>query len=138
MQRWLLTGLVAGVVILVVGAGLIPILGDEMDRALARFQLPPMPPASMVFFACASMTNGIGLVGLYALVSTLFTSRAKAVLTTTLAYWVIAYFLPNASLVAYGFMSVGLSMKGAAWGILELGLACAVAARMYKAPNDQE
>lgn len=126
------SGLIAGIIIIIVGFGLVPILGNQMNAVLESRSLPPLSNGAMVFFAFVSVTFGISVIWLYALIQSGFKSKLKAAVVSAMIFWFYAYFLPNAALVAYGFMPFTLSAIGTAWGILEVLTACIVASRMYK------
>jgi hypothetical protein len=129
------SGLVAGFIIIVIGFGLVPILGNQMDAVLESRSLPPLSKGAMGFFAFVSIAFGISVIWLYALIQDRFKSKLKAAVAAALIFWFYAYFLPNAALVAYGFMPFSLSAIGTAWGILEVLIASLVASRLYKPVN---
>ncbi|MDA3953744.1 MAG: hypothetical protein PF485_08860 [Bacteroidales bacterium] len=126
------SGLVAGITILTVGAGLIPIVGDQMDQVLASRNIPPLSPGSMVFFAFNSMIFGQAIVLFYALVHSKFKKKCNAIIVVTLSFWFFTYFLSSAALVAYGFMPLPLVAIGTAWGLLELFVATIISSKLYK------
>ena len=43
-------GLIAGFIIILSAATMVPVVGDEMDLALAKFNLPPLSIGDMIFF----------------------------------------------------------------------------------------
>jgi hypothetical protein len=126
------SGLVAGIIIIIVGFGLVPILGNQMNAVLESRSLPPLSNGAMGFFAFVSVTFGISVIWFYALIQSRFKSKLKAAVVSAMIFWFYAYFLPNAALVAYGFMPFTLSAIGTAWGILEVLVACIVGSRLYK------
>lgn len=126
------SGLVAGLIIIVVGFTLIPILGDQMNEVLASRSLPPLSSGAMVFFTLVSITFGVSLVWFYALLLPRFTSKLRAAIVAALIFWVYAYLIPNAALVAYGFMPFSTSAIGTVWGMLEVLTASIVGSRLYK------
>ena len=126
------SGLIAGIIIIIIGFGLVPILGNRMNEVLESRSLPPLSNGAMGFFALVSITFGISVVWLYALIQSRFKSKLKAAIVSALTFWFYAYFLPNAALVAYGFMPFTLCAIGTAWGVLEVLPACIVGSRLYK------
>lgn len=120
IKSLLLSGIVAGIVIMIIGGGLVPIIGHQMDEVLKSRLLPPLSGWDMAYFAFVSISNGIGVAALYVLINNSIRSGLKAVVITSLAFWFFGYFLANGALVAYGFMPLGLTVIGTAWGILEL------------------
>ena len=126
------SGLVAGLIIMIVGGGLVPIIGHQMDEVLKNRLLPPLSKGAMVYFAFNSIVHGIGVIGLYSLIKTITNTRLSAVIITSLLFWFFTYFLANASLVAYGFMPLGLTIIGTAWGLLELFAGVLIGSILYK------
>ena len=126
------SGLVAGIIIIIIGLGLVPILGNQMDAVLESRSLPPLSNGAMGFFAFVSITFGISVIWLYALIHSKFKSKLKAAIVSAIIFWFYAYFLPNAALVAYGFMPFSLSAIGTAWGVLEVLAASIVGSKLYK------
>jgi hypothetical protein len=126
------SGLVAGIIIIIIGFGLVPIIGNQMNEVLESRSLPPLSNGAMGFFAFVSITFGISVIWLYALIQPQFKSKIKAAVVSAMIFWFYAYFLPNAALVAYGFMPFSLSAIGTAWGVLEVLIASIVGSRLYK------
>ena len=126
------SGLVAGIIIIIIGFGLVPILGNQMNIVLESRSLPSLSNGAMGFFAFVSITFGISVIWLYALIQSKFQSKVKAAVVSAMIFWFYAYFLPNAALVAYGFMPFSLSAIGTAWGVLEVLVASIVGSRLYK------
>jgi hypothetical protein len=126
------SGFVAGIIIIIIGFGLVPILGNQMNEVLESRSLPPLSTGAMGFFAFVSITFGISVIWLYALIQSRFKSKIKAAVVAAIIFWFFAYFLPNAALVAYGFMPYSLSAIGTAWGVLEVLIASIVGSRLYK------
>lgn len=126
------SGAVTGIIIMIVGGGLVPIIGNQMDEVLKNRLLPPLSNGAMVYFAFNSIVIGIGVIGFYALIKTIIKSRLRSVIITSLLFWFFTYFLANAALVAYGFMPLGLTVIGTAWGLLELFLGVLIGSMLYK------
>ena len=126
------SGFVTGIIILIVGGGLVPIIGNQMDEVLKTRLLPPLSNGAMVYFAFNSIVIGIGVMGFYTLIKTLINSRLWAVIITSLLFWFFTYFLANAALVAYGFMPLRLTIIGTAWGLLELLVGVLIGSMLYK------
>lgn len=120
VKRLFISGAVAGIIIMTVGGGLVPLIGNQMDEVLKNRLLPPLTSGAMAFFAFNSMALGIGVMGFYALIKTLINAKLWAVVVTSLLFWFFTYLLANSALVAYGFMPLGLTVIGTAWGLLEL------------------
>lgn len=131
IKRLFTSGLAAGFVILLIGFGLVPILGSQMDEVLKSRSLPPLSAAAMGFFAFVSLANGMGVTGLFVLMESHFKSKTNAALVASMFFWFFAYFLSNSALVAYGFMPFRLTAIGTGWGILEVVIAGIVGSRLY-------
>jgi hypothetical protein len=78
------------------------------------------------------LINGIALVLLYALVKDRLGAGVRTSVIVSLVFWFMTYFLSNASLIAYGFMPVRLTIIGTIWGLGELLLAGIVGSKLYK------
>lgn len=117
---------------LISAISMVPVVGNEMDEVLATRSLPPLSNLSMVFFCFVSIMNGIFLIFLYSILKPHIGSKIKTAIVSSLIVWFIGYFLSNASLVAYGFMPVRLTVIGTAWGLGELLLAGIVGSKLYK------
>lgn len=126
------SGVVTGLIIMIVGGGLVPIIGNQMDEVLKNRLLSPLSNGAMVYFAFNSIVLGIGVIGFYALIKTIISSRVMSVIITSLLFWFFTYFLANAALVAYGFMPLRLTIIGTAWGLLELLIGVFIGSMLYK------
>lgn len=131
-KRVLLGGLVAGLIINASAVLMVPVVGDRMTEALAARNVPPMGGGAMAFVVGVSFALGILLVGLYAAVRPRLGPGPRTAALCSLFLWFVSYFLANASNVAYGFMPMGLTVIGTAWGLVELLLAGWVGARLYR------
>jgi hypothetical protein len=127
-----ISGFITGIIIIIVGGCLVPIVGNKMDEVLKNRLLPPLSNGAMLYFAFNSIVMGIGVMSLYALIKTAIKSRLKAVTITSLIFWFFTYFLANAALVAYGFMPLVLTVICTAWGVLEVFIALIVGSKIYK------
>jgi hypothetical protein len=126
------SGLISGLIISLSAITMVPVVGNEMDQVLASRGLPPLSKMAMLFFTMISFINGISLVLVYALVKDHFGAGIKTSVIVSLVFWFLTYFLSNASLIAYGFMPVRLTVIGTVWGLGELLLAGIVGSKLYK------
>jgi hypothetical protein len=131
------SGLIAGLVISLSAITMIPVVGNEMDQVLSSRGLPPLSIMAMLFFCTISFINGIAVVLLYALLKDQFGAGIKTSVIISLVFWFLTYFISNASLIAYGFMPVRLTVIGTAWGLGELLLAGIVGSKLYKDVKQQ-
>lgn len=124
-------GLVAGVIINLSGIALVPFVGKQMEMALKNRNLPPMSGGAMAYFGVMSLVLGVFLVWMYAAVRPRFGSEPKTAATVSVLVWFMTYFWANASMAAFGFMPMSLTVIGTAWGLFELIVAGQVGARLY-------
>ena len=134
-KSFFISGTIAGIVIIIIGGCLVPLIGNQMDEVLKDRFLPPLSIGAMFFFAINSITMGIGVVGLYLLIRTIIKSKLSAILTTSIVFWFFVYFLSSAALVAYGFMPIGLTIIGTSWGLLEVIIGVVVGSKLYRDIN---
>lgn len=127
-----ISGFVAGMIIIISGLGLIPLVGNQMDEVLASRSLPPLSNGAMVYFAIMSIILGISMIWIYAFVQPLYKSKLKIAIIISIIVWFLSYFWSNAALVAYGFMPFKLAFIGTAWGLLELVLASIIGSKLYR------
>lgn len=128
----IVSGFVAGIIIIISGVGMIPLVGNQMNEVLETRSLPPLSNGAMVYFAIMSIILGISMVWFYAFVQSNFQSKLKVAIVISLITWFLTYFWSNAALVAYGFMPFQLAAIGTAYGLLELILASIIGSKLYK------
>ena len=126
------SGLVSGLIISLIGICMVPLVGNDMDVALASRGLPTLSNMAMVYFSMMPLVNGIFLMLLYAVAQKLFGSSIKTILIVSLIYWFLTYFSTNVSMVVYGFLPIRLTIIGTAWGLGELIIAGIVGSKIYK------
>lgn len=129
--RVLKAGIAAGIVIIVSGVAMVPVVGDQMQAALKNRGLPPIGYGAMLYFALHSLVLGLVIVWLYAALQARFGQGLRTALVVSALVWFLAYFSANAAMVAYGFLPLILTAVGTAWGLVELLLAGTVGARIY-------
>jgi hypothetical protein len=132
MKIILKSGLITGLIIIISAATMVPVVGDEMDLALAKFNLPPLSIGDMIFFFGVSLFTGIMLMWLYSTLLTTFKKRVKTIIISSLIIWIPAYFFASLANVVYGFMPIGLTIIGIIWGLGELLIAGLIGSRFYK------
>ena len=125
-------GLVAGLLIIISAVTMVPVVGDDMNIALARFNLPPLSLGAMVYFAFVSISMGMLLVWLYAALIPRFGKGPKTALIAAFILWFMGNLLPNVANVFYGFMPVKLTIIGIIWGLGELFVGSLVGTRIYR------
>jgi hypothetical protein len=128
----LVSGLVAGMAIIISAMAMVPFVGDEMDKVLANRGLPPLSNLAMAYVGITSLITGIILVWLYAVAKAHFGPGKKTAAIAAITVWFLAYFLCNVSMVVYGFMPIRLTVIGTAWGLVELLLAGMIGSYLYK------
>lgn len=128
----LITGLLSGIIILMSGLTMIPVVGDEMNEILASRGVPPLSNWAIVLICFVSISNGVFLVFIYSLLQPLWVSKIKTAIVASLIVFFFTYFLSNISNVVYGFMPLKFTIMGTVWGLGELLLAGLFAAKFYK------
>lgn len=132
LKSILKAGLIAGIIIIISAATMVPVVGNEMDMALAKFNLPPLSLGDMIFFFFVSLSMGIMLMWLYSLLLSRYEQRLKTIVIASLIIWFPGNLLANLSNVVYGFMPVKLTIIGIVWGLGELIIAGLIASRFVK------
>lgn len=125
-------GLIAGFIIILSAATMVPVVGDEMDLALAKFNLPPLSIGDMIFFFFMSLFLGIMLMWLYLVLFSIYKQRIKTIIIAVLIIWIPGNLLANVSNVVYGFMPIKLTIIGIIWGLGELLVAGLIGSRFIK------
>ena len=125
-------GIVAGIIINVSAIPIVPLVGEQMDIALKDRYLPPMSGGAMAYFGIMSLLLGVFLVWMYAAVRPRLGSGPKTAAIVSVLVWFLTYFWSNASMVAFGFLPMSLTVIGTAWGLVELVVAGQVGARLYR------
>ncbi len=116
-------GLIAGLIIITSAATMVPVVGNEMDLALAKFNLSPLSLGDMIFFFFVSLFLGIMLMWLYSVLFSIYRQRMKTIIISALIIWIPGNLMANVSNVVYGFMPIGLTIIGIVWGLGELLIA---------------
>jgi hypothetical protein len=132
------SGLVAGLIINISAVAMVPMVGNQFDTVLADRGLPPLSDRAMAFFSFISFLMGFFLVWLYAVAKVQSGPGIKTAAMVSTVFWFFAYLIPNVSMVVYGFMPVGLTVIGTAWGLVELVLATIVGSKLYKEEKHKE
>lgn len=110
---------------------MVPVVGNEMDLALAKFNLPPLSLNDMIYFFTVSLFIGMMLMWLYATLFPIYNKRCKALMASVLIIWLPGYLLANIANVVYGFMPVKLTVIGIIWGFGELLISGMIASRLF-------
>lgn len=132
LKKNLKPGIIAGFIIILSAATMVPVVGNEMDLALAKFNLSPLSIGDMIFFFGVSLFTGIMLMWLYSTLLTTFKKRVNTIIISSLIIWIPGYFFSNLANVVYGFMPIGLTVIGIVWGLGELLIAGLVGSIFYK------
>ena len=138
LKNIITSGLLAGFLIVVTGACLFPILGNQMDEILASRGVSPIGTGSMIYFAIISFVLGIAIVTIFALIENQIKSRQKAIISISLIFWFFTYFWSNSALVAYGFMPLSFVVAGTLWGLLEIYIAALLGTKLYDKLNREK
>ena len=128
-------GLIAGMIICISAVTMLPVVGNQMDEALAKFNLPPLSLSAMIFFLFVSLSLGVTLMWLYAAMLPRFKHRKKTAIIAAVVVWFPGNCLPNLANVVYGFMPIGLTIIVIIWGLGELLIAGLIGSLLYKEQN---
>lgn len=128
------SGFVTGIVIIISGLGMIPLIGNQMNDVLKNRCLPPLSNGAMSYFASMSILLGVFIMWAYAFIQPHYKAKLKVAIIISIIIWFLTYFWSNAALVAYGFMPLKLAAIGTVWGLLELILAGIIGSKLYKEP----
>ena len=132
LKRVIGSGLVAGLAINILGMALIPVLGNRMDEVLESRALAPLSGGAMAYFGIMSLILGVIIVWMYAIAIPRLGSGMKTAAIISVVVWFLTYFWSNASMVAFGFMPIGMTAIGTVWGLVELIAAGVIGALLYK------
>ncbi len=131
-KRVLAGGLAAGLVINLSALLMVPAVGKQMEEALLARGVAPLGAGAAAWVILLSFVLGLLLVWLYAAVQPRLGPGLRTASVAALLVWFLAYCAPNLSNAVFGFMPLGLTLVGTAWGLVELLLAGAVGARLYR------
>ena len=126
------SGFITGLIIIISGLGMIPLVGNQMGEVLENRSLPPLSNGAMSYFAVMSIILGISMIWTYAFIESNYKSKLKVAIIIAIVIWFLTYFWSNAALVAYGFMPLKLATIGTVWGLLELILANTIGSKLYE------
>ncbi|MBI5066618.1 MAG: DUF1761 domain-containing protein [Deltaproteobacteria bacterium] len=132
VKRMLAGGLAAGVLINLSALAMVPAVGEQMEAALRERGIAPLGPAAAAWVVVLSLILGVILVWLYAAIEPRLGPGTQTAAVAALLVWFLAYCAPNVSNVVFGFMPLGLTVVGTVWGLVELLLAGAVGACIYR------
>ena len=132
LKSFLKSGFVSALVIMLVGSGLIPLVGNEMNMVLQDRLLPPLSSLSAVYFSFISILFGFSVLFFYIIFRSFFKTKLKAVFTVSIVFWFFTYFISNITSAVYGFMPFTFVAIGISWGLLELFFGCLVGSKLYK------
>ena len=125
-------GLIAGIIICISAISMVPVVGNQMDLALAKFNLPPLSFGAMIYFLFVSLSLGVTLIWLYAAMLPRFKSRKKTAIIAAIVLWFPGNCLASFANVVYGFMPIELTVIGILWGLGELLVAGLIGSLFYK------
>ncbi|MEW5983065.1 MAG: hypothetical protein AB1806_11950 [Acidobacteriota bacterium] len=126
-------GLVAGVVINISEFILyMAVLGRDMEAAITRMNLSPIGGMANATFVVSGFVLGIAVIWLYAAIRPRFGPGPRTALCAGAAVWLFAYLYPTVGMVAMGMFSAGSMAVALVWGLVELLVAAAAGAALYK------
>jgi hypothetical protein len=131
--RVVIGGIVAGLVInaseFVVNT---LVMGSEMEKAMARMNLPALGGSAMAVFTALGFAIGIVTLWLYAAIRPRYGAGPKTALCAGAAVWFLAYVYGTVGMTVMGMFPLNLMAIGLVWGLGELLLAAVAGAYFYK------
>jgi hypothetical protein len=133
IARVIIGGIIAGVVVNI-GEFILNmlILGDEMNTAMARMNLPPVGGQAIGIFVALAFALGIATIWLYAAIRPRYSPGPKTAACAGSAVWFFAYAYPSIGSAVMGFFPIRLLAIGVIWGLGEILLAAVAGAYFYK------
>lgn len=126
-------GLVAGLILNIGEFVLnVPVAGAQMDAAISRLGLPPMPNSAIAIFVAMCFGLGLFLVWLYAAIRPRLGPGPGTAVCAALIVWGLAYLWPSVANVVLGIFPVGLTALTVVWGLGEVVLAALAGAWLYR------
>jgi hypothetical protein len=133
--RWILGGVVAGVVLFVIDFvvnGLI--LEQQWTDAMTALNLPAMTEnvGTLIIFLILSLIVGLVAVWIYAGIRPRFGAGVKTAIYAGLAVWLVGYLVPNLIFMATGVFPAVLFWVGIIVGVIQVPLATVAGAYLYR------
>jgi hypothetical protein len=133
--RWILGGVVAGVVLFVIDFvvnGLI--LAQQWTDAMTALNLPAMTEnvGTLIIFLILSLIVGLVAVWIYAGIRPRFGAGVKTAIYAGLAVWLVGYLVPNLFFMATGVFPAVLFWVGIIVGVIQVPLATVAGAYLYR------
>ena len=133
LGRVVLGGLLAGLVIDVSEYVLNEVvLGEQMDAAMQRLNLPPVGGGAIGVFVVLGFALGIAATGLYAAIRPRFGPGVRTALCAGSTVWFFAYLYPSIGMGVLGFFPTGVITLAVIWGLVELLVAAVLGAWFYQ------
>lgn len=126
-------GIVAGVIMNISELILnVPVLGAEMDKAMAARNLPPVAVHQIAVFVVMTLLLGFMTVWLYAAIRPRFGAGPKTAICAGLIVWALSYLYMSITMGVLGMTSMGTVVLGIVWTAIEMMIAAAVGAYFYQ------
>jgi hypothetical protein len=134
ISRWLLGGLVAGIVTDILGYvvdGVI--LAPRWTDGMTRLGHGNFGPNEWIWFNVLGIVGGLAAVWIYASIRPRFGAGVKTAVYAGIATWILAVLIPNSSfMVAAGLFSKHLAMYTTIGGFFEYVIGTVAGAWLYK------
>jgi len=108
------------------------VLGEQMDAAMQRLNLPPVGGGAIGVFVVLGFALGIATIWFYAAIRPRFGAGVRTALCAGSAVWFFAYLYPSIGMGVLGFFPAGLMTLAVIWGLVELLVAAVAGAWLYK------
>jgi hypothetical protein len=128
-----LGGLAAGLIINVGESVLnLVLLGDQMNAAMARMNLPPATGAAAITtWIALGFALGFAMTWLYAAIRPRYGAGPATAVRAALAVYFFAYLYPSIGMAVMGMFPLRLVVIGLAWGVAEILIAGIAGAWVY-------
>jgi hypothetical protein len=134
--RWIVGGLIAGVIIAVVDVILNGMMFNQAwIDANAALNLPPMTAGAVVTFIAIDFVIGLTAVWIYVAARPRFGANARTAIHAGLLAWLLTILLPNAFLLVSGYLPSGIVWADILVGLVSITVGTVAGAYFYQEDN---
>jgi len=133
--RWIMGGIVAGIVFAVVDFVLNGmILGAQWEAAMAALGLPPMAAGAgtIVFFVVFDLVAGLAAVWIYVGIRPRFGASATTAVYAGLVTWLLLFLLPDLFIMSTGLLPANLLTIVIVVGVFQIVAGTVAGAYFYQ------
>jgi hypothetical protein len=131
--RWIVAGLVAGVVFFVIDFIVNDlVLGQEWAAFMQALGRPAFGTGDLIVFIVLDLMVGLAAVWIYVGIRPRFGPGHTTAVYAGLAAWVLAYFFPEVFVLTAGIFPPALAWAGVIVGLIQMIVATVVGAYFYQ------